>query len=138
MDVEVQAAARPRLFFDVTVRHGTPGAADRLRAAAVRDGAVNAEAEADKKARYPDGVTPWEAVPVAVETYGRFGRAALRHLKTLARAEVAKLGGDEVWGVHALLQRWCSRLSVALHRANARAIRCALGHRDARRAWAER
>ena len=138
MDVEVQSAECPRLFFDITVRHGVPGAPERLAAAARHDGSVNADAGAEKRTRYPDGVTPWKAVPVAFETFGRIGRAALVHLKRLARAEVAKISGDEVWGVHNLLQRWCSRLSVAVHRANARNVQCALGQRDARSVWRER
>ena len=56
MDLEVQGVASPVLYFDVTVHNGIPGNADRLRAAAGRDGAVNAEAEKTKRARYPDAV----------------------------------------------------------------------------------
>ena len=66
-------------------------------------------------------------VPLAVETYGRLGTLALKHLCRLAREEVAKFGGHEVWTAHHLMARWGARLSVALHRANARNARAALG-----------
>ena len=92
------------------------------------------QAEAAKRARYPDGVAPWEMVPVAFETFGRLGDATFKHLKLLARAEAALVDSESVSTV---LQRWCQRLSVALHRANARAVRSAVGLRDARCAWAE-
>ena len=75
---------------------------------------------------------------MAFETGGRIGLAALDHLRTLARTEVAKLGGQETWVPHNLLQRWCARLSVALHKANARAVRSATGNRNARVEWQER
>ena len=126
LDIEVQSSQCPRLYFDVTVRHSVPGDAARLRAAASRDGAVNSEAEGDKFLRYPTGVTPWRMVPLAVETYGRLGTLALKHLRRLAREEVAKFGGHEVWTAHHLMARWGARLSVALHRANARNARAAL------------
>ena len=98
---------------------------------------MNARAEADKRRRYPEGVTPWAAKPVAVETYGRLGTAALAHLRELARAEAAKVGGDEVWTKHAFLQRWCARPSVALHRANVRAMLRAAGAGSCGTAWAD-
>ena len=135
--MEAQGAERPRVFFDITVRH-LPGDAARLRAAARHDGVVNAEAESDKRTRYPEGNCPWKMVPVALETGGRLGKAALEHLKGLARSEVAKIGGEEVWASHNLLQRWGSRLSVALHKANARAVRRVAGHRNAAEEWRER
>ena len=134
--MEVQTAGQPRLFFDLTVRHGVPGTEEGLRAAAQTAGFVNNSAELDKKRRYPEGVTPWRALPVAVETFGRLGRAGLADLRELARAETAKVGGDAVWTTHAFLQRWCARLSVALHRANARALLTA-GASESGLAWAE-
>ena len=137
LDLEVQSGECPRTFFDVTVRH-LPGNADRLRTASRNDGSVNAEAEADKRSRYPEGVAPWRVVPLAHETCGRVGPSALAHLKKLARAEVAKVGGDEAWGSHSLLVRRGARLSVALHRANARAVRRASDAAvDARARWLE-
>ena len=139
LDLEASSAEYPRVFFDVTVRHSVPANPERLRAAARHDGAVNAEAEADKLARYPDGATPWRALPLAHETFGRLGRRAYSHLRQLARAEVAKLQGDDVWGVHNLVARWGARLSAALHRANARAVRrsCGIDSRSARARWLE-
>ena len=40
------------------------------------DHAVAAEAESEKRRRYPAGQTPWRAVPLAVETGGRLGKDA--------------------------------------------------------------
>jgi hypothetical protein len=126
LDLEVRSAEAPRTYFDVTVRYAVPGDQGRLRAAAERDGAVAAEAEAEKKRRYPDGQTPWRAVPLATETGGRHGRTALLHLRKLARKQAAKLeeGGDEA--ASALVQRWGAWLSCALQRANARVLHAAL------------
>ena len=87
----------------------------------------DAEAEDDKKRRYPDGQTPWRAVPLATETGGRHGLTALKHLRKLARKQAEKLeeGGDEA--VSALVQKWGAWLSVALQRANAKVLLAALG-----------
>jgi len=73
LDLEVRSARQPRTLLDVTVRHAVPGDAARLAAAASRGGAVNAEAEGDKRRRYPSGRTPWRLVPLAHDTYGRHG-----------------------------------------------------------------
>ena len=59
LDMEMQAAERPRIFFDVTVRH-LPGNNERSK----RQPAVNTEAENDKRTRYPKYVTPWKIVPL--------------------------------------------------------------------------
>ena len=128
----------------MTVRHSIPGNPERLRIASRHDGWVNSEAERQKLARYPEGVTPWRATPLALETFGRHGRLALEHLARLARGEAAKVGagGDDEegdgWFVRNLKSRWGARISVALHRANARSVFCALGlRRDARTQWLE-
>ena len=112
LDLEVRSAAAPRTY-DVTVRYAVPSDRQRLANAANTDGAVNREAEADKRDRYPDGC-PYRAVPLALETGGRHGRAALKYLRKLARdyAAQAEEGGDAL--VSALLQRWGAWLSVAL------------------------
>ena len=131
LDLEVQGAGLPRTFFDVTVRYSVPGDAEGLAAAAARDGAVNRKAEADKRSRYPAGQTPWRVVPLAIETCGRHGLSALRHLRKLARSRAQQLrqAGDEeaARAASALVQRWGAELSVALHRATARQVRGALG-----------
>ena len=131
LDLEVRSAEAPRTFFDVTVRYAVPGDAARLGAAAGRDGAVVQEAEEDKRRRYPDGQTPWRAVPLATETGGRHGPTALKHLRKLARKQAARLqeGGDEA--VSSLVQRWGAWLSVALQRANAAVLHSALGTESA-------
>ena len=116
------------MYFDVTVRYSVPGDAAALAAAAGRDGAVNAEAEADKKRRYPSGRAPWGMVPLALETGGRHGQAALRHLRELARGEAALLGeADAPAAAGALVTRWGRELSASQHRAKARQLRTALG-----------
>ena len=68
LDIEIRSARVPRAFVDVTVHHSVPGDASRLVAAARGGGAVNREAEAEKKRRYPDDHAPWEVVPFAVES----------------------------------------------------------------------
>ena len=88
---------------------------------------LSTQRQNDKFSRYPRNATPWRMEPLAMETFGRLGTRTLRHLRQLARAEVAKSGGHETWGVHQLLNRWCARLSVALHRANARNARRSIG-----------
>ena len=131
LDLEVRSARAPRAFLDVTVHHGVPGAGPRLAAAAQHPGAVNREAESEKRRRYPDGRAPWRVVPFALETYGRLGSTALKHLRQLARARAQDLpegGSDAV--TSALLQRWGAQLSCALHRSNAERVRSALGEAE--------
>ena len=79
-------------------------------------------------------------VPLALETGGRHGPAALQHLRELARGEAALLGDDEAApaAAGALMARWGRELSVALHRATARQLRTALGADHAGRAAALR
>ena len=127
LDLEVRSAEEPRTFFDVTVRYSVPGGAADLAAAAAHDGAVNRQAEADKRARYPRGRTPWRTVPLAVETCGRHGLAALRHLRRLARQQAASSPEGDVETTGALVRRWGCRLSVALQRSNVARLRNALG-----------
>ena len=116
-----------------------PGDAARLAAAARSDGAVNTEAEGYKRARYPAEACPWRLVPLAHETYGRLGTAALKHLRLLARTEASGDRERSKWEAHALQARWASRLSVALHAANARCARSALGAAGAAAArWRQR
>ena len=90
--------------------------------ATTHDGAVNREAEA----RYPDGSAPRRVVPFALDSYGSLGRTALT-LRKSAHAQDQRLekGADEAAG--ALTLRWSCRLIVALHKANAEALRTALG-----------
>ena len=127
LDLDVRCARIPRTLIDVTVRYSVPGGERQLADAARGPGAVNHTAELDKRLRYADGRTPWQVVPFAVETCGRLGPAALKHLRGLARARAQGLadGGDAA--VSALLLRWAARLSTALHRSNASRLRSALG-----------
>ena len=130
LDLEVQHVSAPLLYLDVTVRHGVPGDAALLRAAASSDGAIASRGEGDKRRRYPSDGVPFKCVPLAAETYGRLGSAALKHLRWLAKgyasaASESGIGGE--WPVHAQMQRWGALLSVALQKANARNLRSAVG-----------
>ena len=75
-------------------------------------------------------------VTFALETYGRFGPAALKHLRARARSQAQGLpeGGGEAlsW----MLQRWSACLSTALHRSNAARLRSALGVAESSKARA--
>ena len=88
---------------------------------------MNKEAEQEKRGRYPAAQAPWKLLPLALETYGRHGREALRHLRLLAkkRAQALDEGSDQA--ASALVLRWACRLSVALHRENARNLRRSVG-----------
>ena len=69
-------------------------------------------------------------LPLALETYGRLGKGALKHLQELARGLCAEAGtGAEQWAAVAQLVTWGVRLSIDLHKANARNARFALGSR---------
>ena len=127
LDLEVRGPDLPRLYADVTVRHGVPSPGERLARAAAQDGAVNDEAERDKADRYPSDRSPWNALPLACETYGRLGLTALRQLRRLARVQAARLDDGGRDAASSLLQRWGCRLSVALHRANAANLQRSLG-----------
>ncbi len=130
LDLEVRSAWVPKLFLDVTVRHSVPGEGERLARAARTDGAVNLEAEREKESRYPAARAPHKVAPLAVETFGRHGKQALKYLRKLARkkAETLDEGGDQA--VSALVLRWGCQLSVALQRANAANLRRSLGAQE--------
>ena len=127
MTMGVTVRQHPRLLLDVTVRHAVPGNVHHLAKAADADGAVNKEAELQKHGRYPAAQAPWKLLPLALDTYGRHGREALQHLRLRAtrRAQALDEGSDQA--ASALVLRWACRLSVALHRANARNLRSGLG-----------
>ena len=126
-DLGVRSARVPRALLDVTVRYGVPGGDTQLAAAAREPGAVNRAAELEKRLRYPDGRTPWQVVPFAVETFGRLGLSALKHLRGLARTRAQGLPDGGEAAASSLMQRWAARLSTALHRSNASRLRSALG-----------
>ena len=75
-------------------------------------------------------------VPFALETGGRHGPAALRHLRRLARDRAQPLAGDgaaaAAAAASALARRWGAELAVALQAATARQLRTALGADAAR------
>ena len=69
-----------------------------------------------------------------METFGRHGRASLKHLRKLAHKRAEGLEEDSTDAVSALVLRWGCRLSVALHRANAANLRRCLGAADLEKA----
>ena len=91
LDLEVRNAEVPKAYLDVTVRHAVGNDLARVRAAARRDGAACAEAERDKRERYPSARSSYLVVPLALETYGRHGRESPRYLRNLARKQAARL-----------------------------------------------
>ena len=133
LDLEVRSAEVPRRYLDVTVRHAVGNDLGRLQRASREPGATNAEAEADKRDRYPPRRCPYAALPLAVETLGRHGHTALQYLRGLARKQAARLDEGSADAAGALVAKWYRWLSVALQRANARNLRGALGDEDARR-----
>ena len=87
--------------------------------------------EEDKHARYPaQPGTAGRLVPLAVETYGRWGQEGLSFLRRAAgractrTTALAVLGGE---GPPAVLGAWLERQSVALQKQNAAAFKAAAG-----------
>ena len=97
------------------------------------DGVTNAKAEGDKRDRYPADRCVHPAVPLALETFGRHGKASLRYLRKLARELASTLEEDSEAAVSGFVVRWGRWLSVALHRATARNVRASAGDERARR-----
>ena len=105
----------------------------RLARAAREDGATNAEAEGDKRDRYPSERCVHQVLPLALETYGRHGRTAVRYLRKLARNHAATLEKGSEHTASGLVARWGRWFSVALHRATARNVRASVGDEVGRR-----
>ena len=88
-------------------------------------------AQPTKHARYPaqPGATG-RLVPLAVETYGRWGEEGLSFLRRAAgractRTTALRVLGDE--GPPAVLGSWLERASVALQKSNTAALKAAAG-----------
>ena len=65
-------------------------------------------------------------VPLAVETYGRWGKHALQWFRAQAKHVAGQdpaLAHMGKWATPALLSRWWSATSIALQRANVAALR---------------
>ena len=113
----------PRRFADVVVPH--PVATHHQGPAAARDGAAAAHCEREKYRRYGPHV-----LPLAVESFGRWGPAAMKWWRALAqqvaRADPA-LQHQGKWAVPGLLNRWWAETGAALQRANAEALLASTG-----------
>ncbi|CAK0849615.1 unnamed protein product [Prorocentrum cordatum] len=92
---------------------------------------MNAAAEANKHRQCHEVQAPWRTAPLALEATGCHGKAALRHLRGLAREQAALPEPEDEGAAEALagqlVARCCWELSVALHRATGRQLRIALG-----------
>ena len=106
-------------YADVVATHPVSLVLDSTKANASHDGHQAASWERIKRGRYSQDV-----LPLAVETYGRWGLAAVRFLRELARGvasqdpRLAHLGR---WAAAALTCRWYTRLAVCLQTANVQA-----------------
>ena len=113
----------PRRHADVVVPHPVGDA--NTPAAERRDGAAARAAEGTKYGRYGRRV-----LPLAVESYGRWGPAALTWWRELAK-QVAladpALSHKGRWAIPALLHRWWADVGAALQTANAEAVLASLG-----------
>jgi len=110
-------------YADVRVTH--PTAQSHLHDAAKNDGAAALEGEKAKRARYGRGV-----IPIVVETHGRWGPTALRWWRQTAKNVAAmdpEFSGRGKWAISGMLAQWWAETSVALQRANAKAVRAARG-----------
>ena len=69
-------------------------------------------------------------LPLALESYGRWGPAAMKWWRALAQ-QVAQadpaLQHQGAWAVPVLLNRWWAEVGAALQRANAEAILASIG-----------
>ena len=120
MDLRIEGGPGGLLqYADVVVHHAVQGNDSLTQANANADGAEARRAEAVKYARYGRAV-----LPLALETFGRWGPAALRWWRLLARhvadndPQLSHLGH---WAMANLLSSWWARVSIALQTQNAMA-----------------
>ena len=130
LDLRAEAPpAEPITYLDTVVTH--PCSPSYVAGAAAESGFAARRAEATKHARYPaqPGATG-RLVPLAVETYGRWGEEGLSFLRRAAgractRTTALRVLGDE--GPPAVLGSWLERASVALQKSNTAALKAAAG-----------
>ena len=93
--------------------------------AATENGYAAARADEDKHTRYPRGRADGKLEAFAQELYGRFGDEALRPVtgRACMRRSALAVLGEEV--PPAVLGSWLQRLSCALQKNNAAALRAA-------------
>jgi len=124
LDLSVEGGpGGPLRYADVVVPH--PVGDTNTPEAARRDGAAAHKAEGTKYTRYGRRV-----LPLAVESYGRWGSTALTWWRQLAK-QVAladpALAHQGRWAIPALLHRWWAEIGVALQTANAEGVLASLG-----------
>ena len=125
-------AAEPLTYCDVKVTHVVRwhGPTSTWRGEA--RGAAAAAGEAEKLKIYEPSETgsPVRIVPLVFETAGRWGEAAARELRRVARARACKIARtavdpDAVY--RATLTRWRRELSTLLQRANTTVVMASAG-----------
>ena len=121
LDLRVEGGgSRPEQYLDVVIGHPVSTQDESLSAAASRDGSHAKILETGKFSRYNRQV-----IPLALETYGRWGHHAIgwwrQQAKNCAGRDPA-LAHYGKWAAPAMLARWWNLTSISVQRANVAAI----------------
>ena len=136
LDLRISTLGDPNGFVDVTIRHpvlwegGQGYAGPRTRRNAQAPGGAAARGEQAKRDRYQGAGAGRRLVPIAIETYGRWGGTALDSIRRATRSFVeGDQDGEERndWGRSRVAQLWGGAISIALQNANADCITHAYG-----------
>ena len=119
----------PVIYADVVIGH--PAAQKHRRQAAIEDGGTAQIKEKEKHQRYPEEkLRRGRLVPLAVETYGRWGKEARKLFKTAAEragqrnGELRRLGDKATAAVSG---KYAALLSCTLQKINAQMLTHSLG-----------
>ena len=123
MDIVESSSSSKTTFADVTISHSTPCTLSNLRRFASSNGSAAAAAETRKVRIYGDAAREVNAVfiPLAVETYGRWGNQALQFSRERIKhfANNMQFDGQVDRGLINKLQCfWWSSLSCCLQKGN--------------------
>ena len=136
LDLQLEAPPEaPKTWVDCG--HPFPSAPTHRGGAATENGYAAARAEEEKHGRYPPGRADGKLEAFAQELYGRFGDEALNFLRRAAgractRTSALAVLGEE--GPPVVLGSWLQKLSCALQKNYAAALRAAVG---AAATWAD-
>ena len=123
LDLRVESGpglGAPVHYLDIVATHPVSATDATTRANARTDGRQAASWEQRKQQRYS-----LDVVPLAVESYGRWGRAALNYFRRLARVVAAHdqaFAHHGRWATSALMARWLAVLSVGLQTGSANTL----------------
>jgi len=118
--------ARPTRYADVVITH--PFTLIGITWVGHAHAAATEAAEADKYRTYAirPGGTPIVIIPLAFETFGRWGPAAVKELRMLARARACRTDVaaalDPKAAYRGTLRRWRMEMSVLLQRCSAAVV----------------